>query len=194
MNQTCYYDLQSKEVKALVNQAKSGVKYDVVIMDMTTGTCLYPLIELFGNPPVIATSPYGLVQYFTFPFGIDLNIAYNPLNFLPYTDHMNIFERMNNLYHTLYFILWRNYVYFPSQQKLAEEYFGTDIAPLKIVEKKFSLLLTNTDPVFDYPQPVPPAVIQVGGLHTKRAKSLPEVFTLKINFRQSSSLIDLIIL
>lgn len=175
INITCAYDLQTPAMQTLLAQTKAGIKYDLIIMDMTTGQCLYPVIELFGAPPVIGTSPYGLVQTLSFAFGLDVNIAYNPLNFLAYTDHMSLFERAYNYVCTVFFMYWRQWAYLPEQQKLAEEFFGKDITPLDEIERTFSLLLTNTDPDLDYPQPVPPTVIQVGGLHTKRAKSLPEV-------------------
>ncbi|GLV43379.1 UDP-glycosyltransferase family 36 member F1 [Carabus blaptoides fortunei] len=177
MNTTCAYDLETPALNTLMAQTKAGVKYDLIIMDMTTGHCLYPVIELFGSPPVVGTSPYGLVQYLSFPFGLDVNIAYNPLNFLPYTDRMSLIERAYNYVYTMFFMYWRQFVYLPEQQKIAEKFFGKDITALEEIERTFSLLLTNTDPDLDYPQAVPPTIIQVGGLHTKRAKSLPENIT-----------------
>ncbi|GLV43380.1 UDP-glycosyltransferase family 303 member A1 [Carabus blaptoides fortunei] len=52
-NMTCAYDIQSEALQTLIAQAKSGVKYDLIIMDQTSGHCLYPLIDMFGSPPVI---------------------------------------------------------------------------------------------------------------------------------------------
>ncbi|GLV42887.1 UDP-glycosyltransferase family 35 member A1 [Carabus blaptoides fortunei] len=163
-NWICTKTLKSEALYTLLAEAENGVKYDLIIMDITGGQCLYPLIEIFGSPPVIGTSALGLMHSFTFAFGIDANIAYNPLMFLPYTDHMSLWERTLNYVYTIIFNYWRQWIYLPAEQKCAERVFGKDIRPLDEIEKTFSLLLTNTDPVFDYPQPVPPAIIQVGGL------------------------------
>lgn len=40
---------------------------------------------------------------------------------------------------------------------------------------RISLLLANTNPLLDYPQPLPPNIIPVGGLQAKPAKMLPQV-------------------
>ncbi|GLV43378.1 UDP-glycosyltransferase family 36 member F1 [Carabus blaptoides fortunei] len=48
----CAKDLESKAIHSLLTEAKNGVKYDLIIMDMTTGQCLYPLIELTLPSPL----------------------------------------------------------------------------------------------------------------------------------------------
>ncbi|GLV43384.1 UDP-glycosyltransferase family 303 member A1 [Carabus blaptoides fortunei] len=52
-NMTCAFDLESKALRTLLAQAKNGVKYDLIIIDQNAGHCLYPLIDMFGSPPVI---------------------------------------------------------------------------------------------------------------------------------------------
>ncbi|GLV43383.1 UDP-glycosyltransferase family 303 member A1 [Carabus blaptoides fortunei] len=147
VNMTCVFDLESKALQTLLAQAKNGVKYDLIIIDQNAGHCLYPLIDMFGSPPVIGTSPFGLAQYYTFAYGINLNIAYNPILLQPLTDKMSLWERANNFFYTMVYLYLRQYDHMPAQQKLAEEFFGKDIRPLHEVEKTFSLLLTNTDPM-----------------------------------------------
>lgn len=46
---------------------------------------------------------------------------------------------------------------------------------LKDLERSTNLALINSNPAFDYPQPIPPNAIDVAGLHIKEPKSLPKV-------------------
>lgn len=43
------------------------------------------------------------------------------------------------------------------------------------LQKQTKLLLVNAHTSFDYPEPLPPNIIAVGGLHIKEPKPLPKV-------------------
>lgn len=75
-----------------------------------------------------------------------------------------------NLYD--YYLKWRN---MEVMYKLAQERFGADIEEFDKIERKFQILLANYDATVDFAVPLPPNIIPVGGLHTKRSSKLPNV-------------------
>lgn len=66
------------------------------------------------------------------------------------------------------------YVY-PELERLTREKFGfKDMPSLKELEQKTKLLLLNADNAIDYPEPLQPNMILVGGLQITEPKELPE--------------------
>ncbi|KAK9745650.1 UDP-glucoronosyl and UDP-glucosyl transferase [Popillia japonica] len=56
-----------------------------------------------------------------------------------------------------------------------KERFGEDIPPVADYENRVvGLLLTNYDPLLDFPEPVPPQIIPVGGVNARPPKELPQ--------------------
>lgn len=170
----CEHVLNSPEFRILLQQVHSGVKYDLIILGLVGGPCLYPLIKLFGFPLVIGTSTFGVVPYVARSFGVNNHEYYVPFYTEQYSTHMNFFQRIYNyfIYNSEYF--WKTY-YWSQYNKLHKKYFATEIEDLIQFEKNFSLLLVNYDPVLDLPRSLPSNVISVGGLHIKNPKPLEKV-------------------
>lgn len=61
-----------------------------------------------------------------------------------------------------------------SDKTIAQK-FGPGVPPLSELEKHTLVALVNTNPLFDPPQPLPPNVIPVAGLHIQASKKLPSV-------------------
>lgn len=66
------------------------------------------------------------------------------------------------------------------EKKVRERFTFKDYPTLIELERKTSLMLVNTDKAMDAPEPLPPNVIQVGGLQITEAKPLPDVSSIKI--------------
>lgn len=60
-------------------------------------------------------------------------------------------------------------------RKVQARYNMKDLPFVKDLERKTLLMLINTDNAVDYPEPLQPNMIQVGGLQIMDAKPLPEV-------------------
>lgn len=58
----------------------------------------------------------------------------------------------------------------------------TNIPYLGDLEKSLTLAMINTNPAVDFPEPLPPNIIPVGGLQIEIPKSLPNVNSFKIFF------------
>lgn len=165
-------DLNSKALQKLLDYPRDS--FDLIVFDIVCGHYLYPLINRFGNPPVIATSPFALPPYILDSMGSEF-YSYLPIHFVTYTDRMGFYERFENMVlHMMDYYL--KYKHMAILFHLAEERFDSeDLVPFEQVERQFQLLLTNYDPILDFPVPLPPFIIPVGGLHTKRSTDLPQV-------------------
>ncbi|KAF5282560.1 hypothetical protein FQA39_LY04967 [Lamprigera yunnana] len=170
---TCEYDFNTTGLKMLVNYPKD-FKFDLVVFDVTSQYCLYPLIKRFQNPPVVAVTPFLLPPIISYIFGNPLKPAYFPYFVTQYSDRMNFQERFLNFVYVYSENLYRKYIALPSEMALAKKYFGEDIPSFEEVERNISMLLCNTDSNFEYPLDLPPNIISVGGLHLQPPKPLPE--------------------
>jgi glucuronosyltransferase len=62
--------------------------------------------------------------------------------------------------------------------------FKFNFPPLSELEKKTALMMVNTHNAIDFPEPLQPNVIQVGGLQISEPKKLPEVrLKFKVQFK-----------
>lgn len=171
---TCRNDLATQGFQKLLQVAKSGEKYDAVIMDIGEGICFCPIIELLGYPLTIATSPYGLHAFLSHTFGLDWHSSYVPNLAMNINADMSFFQRLGNYFANLY-EYFLNCKYTGITLELLNNIYGRDMSHVLEIEKNFSIFLPNYDPVLEYSRPLPPNVIPVGGLHVRRNKTLQKV-------------------
>lgn len=67
----------------------------------------------------------------------------------------------------------RHYYFLPTIHEMAAKVFGPDLPFVGDLERLTVLALVNTNPTIDYPEPLPPNVIAVGGLQVREPKPLP---------------------
>jgi glucuronosyltransferase len=60
-------------------------------------------------------------------------------------------------------------------EEVARKRFNFDFPPLKELVERTALIFVNTDNAIDFPEPLQPNMIQVGGLQILDSKPLPEV-------------------
>ncbi|CAD7000181.1 unnamed protein product [Ceratitis capitata] len=91
---------------------------------------------------------------------------------------MSFTQRAYNTYLSLYDAVMRRWYYMPKMQEMAERHFsGLIEGPLPHVrqlEKNISLMLINSHRSLDVPRPSMPGLINVGGIHIKTPKPLPQ--------------------
>ncbi|GJQ80788.1 hypothetical protein Trydic_g9379 [Trypoxylus dichotomus] len=167
----CEYDFQSSTLTKLMNYSRDS--FDLIIFDLNAGQCLYPLIGHFNNPPVVGVSPFGIPPFIADVMGNHI-YPYIPFYTLPYSDRMTFWQRFHNVLLQVLENVVKWSFYMPDFYRKAQKFFGEDILCFHEVERNIGLLLTNNDQVFDFPQPFPPNIIPVGGLHIKSSKELTE--------------------
>lgn len=166
--------LRTNGLRILLDYPKD-FKVDLIIFDVTISHALYPLIDRFGNPPLIGITAFLLPPVLANAMGNELKTSYIPHFNLQATNKMNFYTRFTNFLVTHAEIVYRNYVYLKEEEKLAKTVFGSNIKSYLEVERNMTLLLSNTDPLLDYPIALPLSIIPIGGMHIKSAKKLPKV-------------------
>ncbi|KAK5648755.1 hypothetical protein RI129_003647 [Pyrocoelia pectoralis] len=169
---SCEHDLATQGFKTLMNYPRD-FKFDLIIIDISIQQCLYPLIERFKNPPVVAVTPFLLPPVLSHLFGNPLQAAYMPYYNTKYTDRMSFLERITNFFLIHFEILYRKYMAIPAESKLAKKHFGENIQSLDEIERNISILISNYDPILCFPLALPPNIIPAGGLHIESVKPLP---------------------
>lgn len=174
--------VETKGVQQLLNYP-NNFKFDVILHDFTSSQFLLGFVEKFGRPPLISVSPFGIPPYIYAVSNTPVLPSYIPHYATTFTDDMSLIERFKNLLFFAFDRLMRKSVHMKNENRKAKTVFGSDLINLEQIESNSSLVLVNVDWSMDYKQPLPPNVIPVGGLQTKRFEPMnPDV----VDFMQSS--------
>lgn len=87
-------------------------------------------------------------------------------------------------------IEYRKYFFFeylPVLNRIAQKYFNIKTKNIWELQNNVDLILANTNPVFHIPKPHVPNYIEIGGLHEREKKPLPQVSSNKKNIITSNS-------
>nr|XP_057944413.1 UDP-glucuronosyltransferase 2B1-like [Doryrhamphus excisus] len=153
----------------LMTRLKEG-QYDMLLTDPAGGTGII-LAHALQLPLV-----YN-VRWVTSGEGHQF-LAPSPLSYIPMTgsglsDKMTFFQRVKNF---LYFILWNaEYALLiqPLYQAVCTEYFDPKVKYDDLVQAA-DLWLMRADFVFEFPRPLMPNIIHVGGFQCQPAEPLPD--------------------
>ncbi|GLH07894.1 UDP-glucuronosyltransferase [Gryllus bimaculatus] len=101
--------------------------------------------------------------------------AYVPDPFLDFSDRMSFKQRLINTALGVLERAGRAYYYLPGMDAAMREGFeDPDMPYIADIERKTSVVLVNSHFSVSYPRPAVPAYVQVGGLHIKKPKPLPQ--------------------
>lgn len=162
---------QSDVLRELYNQSEDA--YDLIVTE-TCNTDLYlALIERF-RAPFIAWTTSPMFVWSADRMGASSHPAYIPVLMTPYGIKMDFVERIyNTLLRSMAF-----YKYYTdsliSSQEIASKHYESS-SPLIELVLRTSFLFVDTHYAVWGNRPLPPNVIEVGGLHIKPIKPLKEV-------------------
>jgi glucuronosyltransferase len=170
----CHKVLQEESIQKLIHS--TDLHFDVVIVEAFVSECFLGFAHKF-QAPIIQVCPYGGGNFMANWVGIPNPYSYVPDEFIEYTDKMNFWERTHNTIVCLLKHVGRQLIHLPKQNAAMQKYFNlTDnLPPVWELEHKTSLVLLNTHYSLDYPKPLIPNYVQVGGMHVKPPKKLPQV-------------------
>lgn len=147
--------------------------YDLIVIE-TCNTDLYlALVERF-KAPFIAWTTSPIFVWSADRMGVSSHPAYIPVLLTSYGTHMDFIERMfNTLLRSMAF--YRYYIdsSIISQEIASKRYKSS--SPLRELVLRTSFLFVNTHYTVWGSRPLPPNVVEVGGLHIKPPKPLNEV-------------------
>ncbi|KAK1345881.1 hypothetical protein QTO34_008346 [Cnephaeus nilssonii] len=147
-------------------------RFDVVLSD-AMGPCGELLAELLKIPFVYSLrfSPgYNIEKY---SGRIPFPPSYVPVILSELSDQMTFMERVKNMMYVLYFDFWFQ-TFSKKWDQLYSEALGRPTTLVELMQKaEIWFIRTYWD--FEFPRPLLPHFVFVGGLHCKPANPLPEV-------------------
>lgn len=153
---------------------KRDDRFDIVISEYFNSDCALVVAKKF-NCPVIRVHSATLMPWTGSRFGNPLNPAYIPINFLPFSDRMDFFERLENTIVTCVQNIYFNYFLLSKSNDLIERRFGKSYRTLDSEIYQNSLLLVNSYFALNLPRPFVPNVIEIGGAHIDKSQPLSVV-------------------
>ncbi|KFW04506.1 UDP-glucuronosyltransferase 1-1 [Eurypyga helias] len=171
---TCTHLLYNKE---LVRYLEESNKFDAVMMDPVL-PCGPIVAEYLSLPSVYfmrglpCTLDYKATQCPSPP-------SYVPRIFMSSSDHMTFPERVKNLLVGLSEHLFC-YLFYLKYENLASEFLHREVTVLELFSKA-SVWLMRYDFVFEYPRPIMPNMVYIGGINCEQKQPLSKEFEAIVN-------------
>uniref|UniRef100_A0A8C8VH57 UDP-glucuronosyltransferase n=1 Tax=Pelusios castaneus TaxID=367368 RepID=A0A8C8VH57_9SAUR len=169
---TCSHLLYNKELIRYLEETK----FDAVFMDPMV-PCGQIIAEYLSIPSVFFLR--GI------PCGLDYQAiqcpnppSYVPRIFTTNTDHMTFPQRVKNLLFSLLDLILCDFAYAP-YTKLASEFLQRDITVTELLSHG-SVWLMRTEFAIDYPKPLMPNIVTIGGINCAH-KELSQEFEAMVN-------------
>lgn len=157
------------KVQGLLNNSN----FDLILASQAGIAASYPLIWHFKSP-FIVLSPNILFPGYAHLIGDDEHTSYLPFIFSSFSSKMSLWERIGNTVMTTSFGYISNDWPLPVVRSIVQDasHILKECPPLDEVARNVSLIFTNSHPSINYARPLPPQVIELGGIHCKPAKLL----------------------
>lgn len=164
--------LESKDMQKLLRDGSK--KFDLLLLETAGGASPYhALAEKYDVPVVGITSSDANVAGHEI-MGNEINSVTHPDRVLPFIWSQSFGERLGSCFFHLLF----NFVLIPRNEKnfdaLLQKHFPEVTKTSHELVRNVDLLLVNTHPALGYIRPILPNTIQLGFLHIKPPKQLPE--------------------
>ncbi|XP_063234826.1 UDP-glycosyltransferase UGT5-like [Bacillus rossius redtenbacheri] len=165
--------LASPNVQKLIHS--SNDKFDLIITESFFVEALLGFAHKFNVPYVSITTFSGTENMYDI-VGNPFPYSYIPNIFLPYSHRMTFFQRLiNTIVNSMASIGFHLY-FIPAQDAIMKKHFANvpNLPSVADIACNGSLLLLNRHFSYSYPIPKVPNLIEVGGMHIKPPKKLPQ--------------------
>ncbi|CAL8110077.1 unnamed protein product [Orchesella dallaii] len=161
---------RNEEIKELI---KTGAgSFDLVVVNAFMNHFVLGIVHKMQAPHMyVATMPALNAQ--VEKFGLYFPPSFVPCSFAAFSDRMNFKERVVNFVAEHFITVATQLSWVPYLSKLYQDHLGSDVPNTYEIDKNVSLLLMNSHFSLTYPRPLMPDVVEVGGLHTRPSKPLP---------------------
>ncbi|KAJ9601569.1 hypothetical protein L9F63_000312, partial [Diploptera punctata] len=170
----CELILRHPQIQQLIHSRDRH--FDLIILEAYFGDCFIPFSKKF-NAPVIKVSLFSGTPWMYDWIGNPTELSYVPDPYLDYTHKMTFSQRFWNVVTAYFYRIVRTYDHMPTMDSLVRKYynFSEELPPLWEVELEVtSLSFFNTHFCISYPRPLLPNAINIGGMHLKPPKKLPQ--------------------
>ncbi|XP_055375679.1 UDP-glycosyltransferase UGT5-like [Condylostylus longicornis] len=168
--QACQTALYSDSIRDVLKFGKQD-PYDIIIMEQFNTDCMMSVAHLL-KAPVIALSSCALMPWHYDRIGNPGIPSYIPSLFLGQSEEMSFPYRLANwiTFHGMKFLY--NYYSHHTATELSRKRFDNDIPEISELVKETSLFFVNQHYSMGGAKPLSPAVIELGGIHIQKAKTL----------------------
>ncbi|XP_034472230.1 uncharacterized protein LOC117779980 [Drosophila innubila] len=167
--QSCNLTLRSEALQTILKR-KAGY-FDVIVMEQFNSDCMMG-VAYHLQAPVVALSSCAMMPWHYERMGAPIIPSHIPALFLGQSQDMDLGGRLANWFsfHALNFMYkWYS---IPAADALVQYKFGHDMPSVGELAKNTSVFLVNQHYSLSGPKPLPPNVIEVGGLHIQKSKPL----------------------
>ncbi|XP_063220952.1 UDP-glycosyltransferase UGT5-like [Bacillus rossius redtenbacheri] len=168
--QMCEYTYSSPKVKELLG---SDERFDLVIVEIFNTDCFLAFAHRF-NASVVGISSSAMLPWTSERFGNPDNPSYVPVIVTDHHDRMSLAERLANAA-----ILWSSnlmyrWLFNAKANQVVRRHFGELAPTVEEMASRMSLFVVNSHPALHQSRPLVPAVVEVGGLHVKEPRAIPQ--------------------
>uniref|UniRef100_A0A182P7N8 UDP-glucuronosyltransferase n=1 Tax=Anopheles epiroticus TaxID=199890 RepID=A0A182P7N8_9DIPT len=159
----CDLSINSKQFLNLLSYPKN-FKFDLVIHDHLAGPCLLLLLERFHFPPLVMASASNILSTAECILGSPLYPGFIPTYLKEPPATFGYLERLYNYMLTSYELFYKWHYSNPRIDHLIQTRFQKTFS-VSHLESTAKIVLMNSIPFLEYPEPQIWRVINVGGLH-----------------------------
>lgn len=163
---------------------KTEQKFDLLITECFNSRLFYTLSYKF-QIPFITLSSSTLFSWVSHDVGNPTNPSYIPSMLSYQSNKMNFFQRVDNTLIALICTVAQEIIFNSKEEEMKVKYFGHNIPSLRDISKNMSLVMVNSHFTLNFPRPLVPGIIEIGGNFLKQSKPLPEVrYTFEIMYNK----------
>ncbi|XP_053696923.1 UDP-glycosyltransferase UGT5-like [Sabethes cyaneus] len=175
-HQSCSAALQSAALDAILERHRRE-PFDLIVTEYFSTDCMLGLSHVLrptgGGVPIVGLSSCALMPWHYERVGLPDSPAYIPSEFSTFSERMTFWERFENWIVTRTVNIFYHIVQWNDNRLLAAR-FGEGLPSVRQIAKNTSLLLVNQHYTLSGARPLVPAVVEVGGVHIRPKKPLPE--------------------
>ncbi|KAH8294624.1 hypothetical protein KR018_000626 [Drosophila ironensis] len=161
--------LAAPAVQKLMAQNRT---FDGVICETFMNDAIYGFAEHFGAP-LITFSSLGATGWTADLVGTPSPPSYVPHALLRFGDHMDFWQRAQNLGFQAFELFYQSFFNLPRQEALYRKYFRKNQQNFYTMRKNTALVLLNNHVSLSNARPYSPNMIEVGGMHINRKEAKP---------------------
>ncbi|XP_055629376.1 UDP-glucuronosyltransferase 2A3-like isoform X2 [Toxorhynchites rutilus septentrionalis] len=168
----CERAISSKGFQDLLNYP-NGFQFHLTVHDHLAGPCLLTLLSQFNYPPLVLASAYNRLATTTTSLGSLVFPGFIPNQVNDIDGPMNFYQRVFNFLLAFWELLFKEFIYHPRLDALIKSQLN-QTKSVSSLEKHTVLVILNSSPILEPPEPKHANIIQAGFLHIKSSKKLPQ--------------------
>lgn len=160
--EACHLMLNNPKIDQIL---EAGTKFDLLLTELFHTDCALGLAHRLNNTPLVGLSSCVLMPWHYDRMGLPDTPSYIPSEMMGLPEKMTFVERIANfaITHAVK-LMYTPYQVWPDNEMLRRK-FGPSFPDVRLLSRNTSLILVNQHYAIHGARPLPPNVIEVGGLH-----------------------------